>query len=154
MAQPEQRPRPVVERLEDGQKIGEFVGWAIGAGSAVVGFVQAHGGPGSILVQLGIFGFACYISVFVAVPVVLGLFAALEKVTARETTDLATAVVLGIALLAGGALIRFGLFYDGIGDDFDTIGKVFAGLVGVAILMAPLVLLWWRKGSRPKPAGP
>ena len=153
MTRPEQ-PRSVLGHLEDVQKVGEFVAWAISAGSAVVGFVQAHGGLGAVLVQLGIFGFACYISAFVAVPVVLGLLAALEKATNRETTDVAAAVAVAAALLGGGALIRFGLFDGGLGADFDAIAAVFTGLVGVAILLAPLVVLWWRKGSRPKPAQP
>lgn len=137
--------------VEKGNRAYEAVTGAIAALSAGLAFVQSHG-PVNLLVQVGIMGFALYISLFIAVPIALGLLHVLHTSTKRESTDTATAVILVVILIATALFVRFGLFYDGIGKpgDLDGVGTAFTALVGVAVLLAPLLALWWSKGSKPR----
>ena len=51
--------------------------------------------------------------------------------------------------VGGGALIRYKVFAEGITQDLDGIGTAFGVLVGVAILLTPILILVYVKGSRP-----
>lgn len=138
--------------VETGNRIYEALTGAIAAISAILAFVSQQG-PINILVQIGIMGFALYFSLFVAVPVALGLLKVLHVTTRRESTEAATAVIVIAVLAACALLIRFGLFYDGIGQpgDLDGIGTTFCAAVGVITILIPFVVLWWHKGSTPRP---
>ncbi len=143
------QPRRALEHLETANRVWEAVTGAVAILSTINAFISSHGGPIQVLVQIGVFGFALYIGMVIAVPLALSILAALERSTHRTSTETATAVI-AIACIAGVAvLIRLVVFYDGIGTDFDTIGTTFTALVGTAVLLTPLVVLWWRKGSTP-----
>ncbi|MGO4599816.1 hypothetical protein [Terrabacter sp. 2RAF25] len=146
-------PERALHAVETGNRVYEAVTGAIAAISAILSFIQQHGVV-SILVQIGIMGFALYISLFIAVPLALGILHVLHGATKRTSTDQAVAVILVVVLVAVALLVRFGLFYDGIGQpgDLDGIGTAFTALVGVLVLLAPLFVLWWRKGSVRTPA--
>lgn len=133
--------------MENIQKVVEFLTFCIATGAAVVGFVKTTGGPVQFLVEVGTFGFACYVAIWVIVPLLIWAITLLERVTHRQTTDAATMVVLGLGLLGGGALIRFGLFHPDVAKDLDTIGSIFTASVGVIVLCIPLVMVWYFKGS-------
>lgn len=91
-----------------------------------------------------------YATTWVIVPLSLGLLGALEKVTNRRTTDTTIGIVAAMSVLGGGALIRWGLFLPDVTKDLNTIGTIFAVLVGLAILASPFVILWYRHGSEPQ----
>jgi hypothetical protein len=155
MAQEAEGKKPgerALEHVEYANRLYEAISGAIAAISAINAFVSDLGGPVAFLVQVGVMGFALYLSLFVALPVALGVNHLLERGSGRESTDKALLVmVVGLLILIAIA-IRLWVFYDGIGapGDFDAIGTSFAAIVGVLILCAPLVALWWRKGSVPR----
>jgi hypothetical protein len=121
----------------------------VSAGLTIVTFVRDVGGPVQFLVEVAFFGFACYIAAIVVVPALTMLLGGLERAAKRQTTDVAVGLVVGVGLLAGGALIRFGLFHPDVAQDLDGIGTAFGVAVGVAILCVPLVLMWYLRGSEP-----
>lgn len=125
----------------------ELASWVISAGTTVVTFVRSVGGPVQFLVEVGTYGFACYVAIWVVVPLVLAGLAGLERVSGRQTLDVVAAVAAGVAVLAAGAAVRFGLFHEDVAQDLDAIGTTFSALVGVAVLCVPLVLLWYFRGS-------
>ncbi len=139
----------VLTHMENIQKVGEFLTFCIATGSAIVGFIKSTGGVVQFLVEVGTYGFACYVSAFIIVPLLFGIVFLLEKVTHRETIDTAIAVITGLGLLGGGALIRFGVFHPEVAQDLDGIGTFFAASVGVIVLCIPLVIMWYLKGSSP-----
>ena len=112
--------------------------------------INGVGGVVPFLVQVGVLGFALYISLFIAVPVTLGVNWLLEHSFGRNSTEAATATMLVGLIIVFALALRFAVFYDGIGTDLDAIGTGFAASVGVAVLVAPLVVLWRLKGSQPR----
>lgn len=134
--------------LSDTTTVIEAVTAIIAAASAVVGFVAANGGVISVLGQIGIFAFACYVGAIPAALVCVGLDELAGKMS-RQTKDVFAVAVLVIVMLAFALLVRFGLFYDGIGEegDLDAVGQAFTALVGAAALLLPLGLLWYHRGS-------
>jgi hypothetical protein len=107
--------------------------------------------PGSLtqfLVEAGIYGFACYAAIWVILPAVLFLMQYLDRTFQRQTTDSAAAIIVAVAVLGGGLLIR-STFVPDYGQDLDAIGTAFAALLGVATLAVPLLLLWYFRGSTP-----
>ena len=73
----------------------------------------------SILVQVGVFAFACYIAVIPAV-LVLSAFDALGESIKRETKEAVQLVVGIVLILLFALLIRLFVFYDGIGTRIST----------------------------------
>lgn len=151
MTKPPVQPS-VLDQAEAAKRVWEIMVWLADAGIVIVGLVQSTGGPLNFLIEVALYGFACYISLFLVLPIAMVALAALEKVANRQTTDVAIGVTAAVAMLAGGAFIRT-LFYPGLADDLDEIGTMFAALVGVAILASPLIWLWYTNGSRPAAAG-
>ncbi len=146
--QPDEKDSGAIRALSTTKTAIEAITSIIGAVSAVVGFVVANGGLVSILVQVGVFAFACYIAVIPAV-LVLSAFDALGESIKRETKEAVQLVVGIVLILLFALLIRLFVFYDGIGTDFDAFGRAFAAAVGVAALLLPLLVLWYFYGSKP-----
>jgi len=46
-------------------------------------------------------------------------------------------------------IVRFAIFADGITQDLDAIGAGFLGLLGILVLLAPVGVWWFSRGSRP-----
>lgn len=138
----------VISRLKQAKEIWEILVWVISAGTVIVSFVKSTGGLLQFLVEVGTYGIACYIAVWVILPVALWTLAGLEQATSRRTTDLATGITAGIAVLGGGALIRWKLIHSTFTEDLDTIGIAFSSLLGVAVLAAPFIVLWYFRGSK------
>jgi hypothetical protein len=80
----------------------------------------------------------------------MALVSGLERATNRVTTDVAAGIIAGLGVLGGGALIRFLLFAPDLTEDLDAIGTAFAATVGVVILLIPLFVLWYFRGSKPR----
>lgn len=138
--------------LDVGKKaktVWEIGSWLISAGSAILAFITKVGGPVQFLVEVAFIGFASYIALWIAVPLGVGLLSALEKATGRTSTDVASAVVVVTFALVGAALVRFALFHPEVTQDLDGIGTAFGVVVGVVILLMPLFILWYARGSRP-----
>jgi hypothetical protein len=150
-AAPAAVPTSPTKVLSNFKELIQNLSWLVASAATVVGFIRTHGGPVYFLVQIGLFGIACYIALFVAIPITAGIMWIAERSTHRESTDASTLIIAAIAVLGVGALIRFKGFYSGIGQpgDFDGIGTAFMALIGALILLLPLGILWWRKGSRP-----
>lgn len=142
----------ILDHLEGGLRIWEIGTGLIAVVAAIVGFVNSNGGPVYILVQIGIFGFACYVAYIPAAIILLGFIGAFEKATNRDTTDTAQITLAAIIAIVIALFVRFGLFYEGIGEpgDLDAFGTVFTACVGALILLLPLVGLLWFKGSTPR----
>ena len=136
-------------RAKQAKEIWEILAWVVSSGTAIVTFVRGVGGPVQFLVEVGVYGFACYVAVWVILPAVVAALTGLENATGRATTDLAAGIAAGTAVLGGGALIRFGLFHPNVTKDLDGIGTAFGALVGLAVLAVPLVALWYFRGSTP-----
>lgn len=139
---------PVPQGLKQAKEIWEYATWVVDVGVAVVGFIKNTGGWVQFLVEVGTYGIACYIAIWLVLPLAVGAVSALEKGTHRTTTDAAAGLIAGVAVLGGGALIRYGLFAPGLTEDLDGIGTAFAALLGVGVLLIPLVVWWYFKGSR------
>lgn len=138
--------------MRGARKLDELIGIAstlVSAGTAIVSFIKGVGGLTQFLVEVAFYGFASYIAMFLVLPVVLGAVAGLEKATNRTSTKAATVVVVALGALGGGALVRFGLFAPNVTKDLDGIGTAFGVIVGIAILLVPLAILWYVKGSKP-----
>lgn len=148
MNQPEQQPGPL-ERLSQVHGAIQAITGIVAAGATVVGLVESNGGLIQVLVEVGFYSFACYTAAFLVVPIVLGLVTLLEQSTDRASTETAQIVIVGVALLGGGALIRFALFDPAVTEDLDGFGTAFAALMGVAFLCVPLVIWWYQSGSKP-----
>lgn len=134
--------------LESVKKTVDNVLWVIATGSTVAGFVISAGGPAGFLTKVGLFGAACYVGVWPAVPLVLGVVWLFDHYFRRDITDDALAILLcGLVLIAGWLIYR--AVFAGV-DDLDTFARVFFAVVGVAVLAAPVGLLIYRKGSTPK----
>jgi hypothetical protein len=142
----------VIGTLTKAKDIWEIGSWIVSAGTTIVTFVRGIGGPVQFLVEVGFYGFACYIAAFVFVPLLIMALTSLEKATRRTTTDAFAIVAVGIAVLGGGALIRFGLFAEGLTEDLDAIGTAFGAFVGLIVLLLPIVLFWYFRGSKPNAA--
>jgi hypothetical protein len=147
----QQKP-DVIGTLKQAKDIWEIGTWIVTAGTTLVTFIRGVGGPVQFLVEVGFYGFACYMAAFVFVPLVTLILTKLEEATQRTTTDAFGIILLGIALLGGGALIRFGLFAEGLTEGLDAIGTAFGALVGFAILLMPVFLFWYYRGSKPNAA--
>lgn len=134
------------EQAKRAWEVGSFV---ITAGTTVLAFISDVGGPIQFLVEVSAIGFAAYVALFVVVVPMFYLLQGVEKVTKRESTDTATFVVIGLAAVVGAAVIRFGLFDQRAFEDLDAIGTAFSVLVGIAVLLVPVFVLWYTRGSRP-----
>ena len=139
----------LVQRVDTAHKVVETISTAISIGSGVVGFIRSIGGFGQFLVEVGAIGIACYFAVFIFYIPVNWLLEKLGKATNRVTTESAEAWIAAGTVLIGGLILRFLVFAEGITRDLDAIGSGFLGLLGVLILLAPLVLLWFTRGSKP-----
>ena len=124
--------------------------WVVEAGVTIAGVVRSAGGPVQFLVEVGFYGFACYVAVWIVLPAVLFLLERLEQATGRETTDVAAGLIIGAAVLGGGALIRYVVFAPGLTQNLDAIGTAFGALIGLVVLLIPFVVLWYTSGSQPK----
>ena len=138
----------VINHFKQAKEIWEILTWIVSAGLVIGAFLKSAGGPVQFFVEVGMYGFACYCSVWIILPVVMMILTGLEKVTSRETTDLAVGIVLGVTVLGGGALVRWGLFHPRVTKDLDTIGTAFGALLGVAVLAIPFIILWYFRGSK------
>ena len=138
----------VINQLKQAKEIWGILTWIVSAGAAIPAFLKSAGGPVRFLVEVGTYGLACYVSVWIILPIVMMILAGLERVTSRETTDKAAGIVAGLSVLGGGALIRWGLFHPRINEDLDTIGTAFSALLGVAVLAVPFIVLWYFRGSK------
>ncbi|MFE6360166.1 hypothetical protein ACFVP3_09200 [Streptomyces sp. NPDC057806] len=123
--------------------------WVIGTGSTLIGFVKAAGGVGALLTNIGFFGFSCYLGLFPAIFLVLGIDWLFQNHYRRDITDGAGAVLLGGTVLIAGWFIYQALF-EGETDDLDAIGQTFGVLLGIATLAAPVLVWLHRKGSTPR----
>lgn len=150
MTQPAEPNRGVVDSLSDIKTVVEAIIAIIAAASAVVGFVAANGGLVVVLGQVGIFAFACYVGAFPAAFVIAGLDA-LGNQLRRQTNDTAFIAIAASVMIIFALLVRFVLFYDGIGEegDLDAIGQAFSAALGVGALLLPVFLLWYFHGSKP-----
>jgi hypothetical protein len=138
--------------MRGARKLDELIGIAsalVSAGTAVVSFIKGVGGLTQFLVEVAFYGFASYIAMFLVLPVVLAAVAGLEKATRRTSTKATTVVIVALGGLGGGALVRFGLFADDVTRDLDGIGTAFGVICGIVILLVPLAILWYVKGSKP-----
>lgn len=143
------KPAGVMETIKTGKEIYEIAAWVISIGVGIRSVIQAQGGIVPILTQVAAYGIACYLAIWVILPlVVLGL-SGLEKAFGRETNDTATAIIAGIAVLGGGAFFQ-SVFAPEAFTDLDFIGTTFVVLLGSAILLIPVVLWWYLHGSNPK----
>jgi hypothetical protein len=143
-------PGPVDRVIDLGEKarsVWELGAFVISAGSAILAFISDVGGWAQFFVEVAFLGFAAYIALFVVVIPVIGLLTGAERVTRRETTEQAWIVIGALAAVCGAAFVRFALFADGVSQDLDAIGTTFGVIVGVAILLSPLVVWWYVKGS-------
>jgi hypothetical protein len=138
----------VINHLKQAKEIWAILTSIVSAGSIIRAFLKSVGGPVQFLMEVGMYGFACYVSVWVILPIVIMILAGLEKVTGRDTTDVAAGIVAGVSVLGGGALIRWGVFHPRITEDVDTIGTAFMALSGVAVLAVPFIVLWYFYGSK------
>lgn len=142
----------VMQKIETTHKAVETVSTAISIGSGILGFIRSIGGFGQFLVEVGALGFAWYAAVFIfGMPVVL-LMNWLDKATHRSTTDTTMLWIAAGAVLIGGLILRFAAFDEGFTRDLDAIGSGFLGLLGVAVLLAPLAVWWYYRGSKPAKA--
>jgi hypothetical protein len=135
--------------LKSAKDLWELGAWAIAAVSTVITFVKAHGGPVQVLIEIAFIGFGCYVALFIITFPLLSIVGALEKATGRATTDAAGIVILLIGIVGGGVFVRFVLFDQSVTHDLDAIGKAFGATIGIAILVAPFIFLWYRYGSKP-----
>lgn len=140
----------VLQRAETAKRVWEVATWIIEAGVIVVGFISDVGGLVQFLMEVGFFGFACYVAAFIFVPLTVAGLEALERGTNRQTTDIGGGILVGAALLGGGALVRFGVFAPGFTEDLDAIGSTFLALLGLAVLLVPIAVWWYFRGSRPR----
>ncbi|AZP18260.1 hypothetical protein EJC51_20510 [Streptomyces aquilus] len=124
--------------------------WVIATGSTLIGFVKDAGGVGALLTNIGLFGISCYIGLFPAVLLLLGINWLFENHYRRDITDGAGMVLLGGAVLIAGWLIYQALFPEGWTDDLDAFGRAFFMLVGIATIAAPVLVWLHRKGSTPR----
>lgn len=137
------------QHIETAHNVVETISTAISIGSGVVGFIRDIGGFGQFLVEVGFFGVACYFAIFVFYLPVNWLLDKLGKATKRVTTGSAEAWIAAGSVLIGGVILRFLVFAKGITRAWDAFGNFIMGLLGVLILLAPLVLLWFTRGSKP-----
>lgn len=150
MSENQDKAKPtLVQHVETAHKVVETISTAISIGSGVVGFIRSIGGFGQFLVEVGFFGVACYLAVFLVYLPVNWLLEKLGKATQRVTTGSAEAWIAAGTVLIGGVIIRFLVFAEGITRGGDAFGNFFMGLLGVLILLAPLLLLWYTRGSKP-----
>jgi len=144
MTPPAEPTRGVIDSLSDTQTVIGAITAIIAAASAVVGFVAANGGLALVLGQIGIFAFACYAGVFPTAFVIVGLDALTSRLR-RETSDTAFIAIAAFLMIIFALLVRFGLFYDGIAEEKNA----FLAAVGVGVLLLPVFLLWYFRGSKP-----
>lgn len=146
---PEEVKPTLVQHIETAHNVVETISTAISIGSGVVGFIRSIGGFGQFLVEVGFFGVACYLAVFLFYLPGNWLLEKLGKATKRVTIGSAEAWIAAGTVLIGGVIIRFLVFAEGITRGGDAFGNFFMGLLGVLILLAPLLLLWYTRGSKP-----
>lgn len=139
----------LVQQVDTAHKAVETISTAISISSGVIGFIRSIGGFGQFLVEVGAFGIACYLAIFLFYLPVSWLLGKLEKATRRETTDSAANWIAAGTVLIGGVIVRFAIFADGITQDLDAIGAGFLGLLGILVLLAPVGVWWFSRGSKP-----
>jgi len=143
------QPKNILDTAKEIKDLIELVTGAISIGIAIVAFLQTPGNLTQFLVEAGIYGIACYVAIWVILPVVLFLINYLDRTFQRQTTDSAAAIIIGIAVLGGGILIR-SMFVPDYGKELDALGTAFLALLGVAVLAVPVFLLWYFRGSTPR----
>lgn len=134
--------KSVIDSLEQAKRVYGIAIWLIEVGVVVVGFIKSAGGLIHFLVEAGAFGVACWIAYY---PVGWLAWVIMKAFHLSEDAlpDDAWAIVLGLAVLAGGALVRFRLlphFPDT--EHLDLEGTVFLTVVGIVVLAVPFLILW------------
>jgi len=143
------KPVKIIDTAKTFKDVIELVTWTISIGIAVLSFLRTPGSLTQFLIQVGTYGFACYIAIWMILFPVLYLINYLDKTFHRETTDTAAAIVVGISVLGGGVLILSGFAPDAY-KDLDTLGTAFMVLLGIVTLAIPFLLLWYYRGSTPR----
>lgn len=153
MSENQDKAKPTLaQHVETTHKLVETISTAISIGSGILGFIRSIGGFGQFLVEVGALGFAWYAAVFIfGMPAAL-LMSWLDKATHRTTNDSTMMWIAAGAVLIGGLILRFAAFDEGFTRDLDAIGSGFLGLLGVAVLLAPLAVWWYYRGSKPAKA--
>lgn len=132
------------------KEVWEWVSWAIGAIGALVGFIQGGGVPG-FLIQVALFGLACYVAFIPVVVIWILVFAALGNATGRRTHLRFRVGALIAGILAGGIYLRSQM-YEGIGEPGDPSlvdgGSTFLLVLGTVLLLIPAYFIWHRFGSK------
>lgn len=141
--------RSLVEVVKDSASVWTAVTTLIAAASTLRGFVANVGGPLAFLGEVGAYGVACYAALWLFLPLAALALRGLERASGRVTTQRATGLILGAAVLGGGWFIRT-WFYPGFPHDLDAIGTAFMTMLGAGTLLVPLLALWYAKGSQPR----
>ncbi|MCC3292592.1 hypothetical protein [Arthrobacter sp. zg-Y1110] len=152
MADRNAAPHGPVQMLRGFREGWEWGSWAISVAGTLFSAAQAVGLP-DFLIEVSLFGFACYVA---AIPVSLIMFsisAAVEKVTGRQVGDTVSITVLILGVLAGALFLRSEVFVHMDPAEMDTFGRVVFSLLGAAILLTPLYFLWSRYGRRSRGRG-
>jgi hypothetical protein len=149
----------LLDRAKHGLQIIEIITGSIAAVSTVIGLIKAAGGPLAVLMAIGVVGLAAYAGASAAFFLFEFLIGPVDSYTRRklkrETTDIALMWILGAFWLA--VTVSF-VWLIGLPDpdDYDGLGQTAFAALGVVVLLIPLALLWYAKGSKPTepPASP
>ncbi|WP_143110738.1 hypothetical protein [Streptomyces sp. cf124] len=124
----------------------------ITAVAAVVAFINGVGGLVEFLWQVGTFVIPSYVALIFAFLFVMGVEKVLSDSFSRTLTGESAAILFVMALLGGVFFLRFKVFVPTEFDDTAAGARIFACLMGGAILLAPIIIWLLRKGSTPNPS--
>jgi len=133
-----------------GKKLHEIVGIVtsiVAVGSAIGAYITSVGGVAGFLREVIWYALGAYISWFAFLPPVFLLHDKIERETNRSSNDVVVLLLLAAPVMGGAYVLRHYVFY--IEEDVGEGSKVFTSVLGALILLVPIGLFWYYKGSQP-----
>jgi len=129
------------------QEVAGIVTSIVAVGSAIAAYIADVGGVAGFLKEVVWYALGAFISWIALLPPVFLLHEKIEKETNRSSNDVVMLLLFAAPVMGGAYILRNYVFY--IEEDVGEGSKVFTSILGALILLLPIGLFWYFKGSQP-----